>query len=259
MNLQLSADVRITSKDIRAQLDAILASEAFARAPRMQRFLAYVIDETLAGRAHQLGEYGIGVGVFDRGPDFEPALDPIVRNDARRLRGKLREYYSASRSADAEVIIELPKGGYVPLFRRALPDKPPAVPSKGGRRVVVMPFELLTPAADSELCGRALCLSLTAGLTNVDGVETVAHGYSMTETHLSHVIGGCVWKSGDRRRIIVNLIELPQGAQIWAREYDFGAADVLARWPEISADVIREVKARLGVETVGPVALPRAA
>lgn len=103
-------------QQIRAQLEAILESDGFARSRRMQRFLRFVVEETLAGSADQLGEYSVGLAVFDRGVDFEPALDPIVRNEARRLRVKLLEYYSRAAGAGT-VLIEMPKGGYVPTFR----------------------------------------------------------------------------------------------------------------------------------------------
>src|SRR5689334_20705414 len=83
----------IGQEAVEAQVAHILASEGFSRCRRMQRFLQFVVEETLAGRGSTLGEYSIGVSVFDRGEDFEPALDPIVRNDARRLRSKLAEYY----------------------------------------------------------------------------------------------------------------------------------------------------------------------
>src|SRR5689334_12854480 len=111
--------VSIAPHAVREQLAAILASETFVRCRRMQRFLEFIVEETLAGRADQLGEYCIGVSVFDRGEDFEPALDPIVRNDARRLRLKLFEYYRQPGAA-GWILIEVPKGGYVPVF---LPTK----------------------------------------------------------------------------------------------------------------------------------------
>ena len=97
MNKHKEMDIRITPHAVRAQLGSILGSEAFVRSRRMQRFLEFIVEETLAGRADNWGEYGIGAAVFDRGPDFVPALDPIVRNDARRLRLKLLEYYQARR------------------------------------------------------------------------------------------------------------------------------------------------------------------
>ena len=102
---------------IRTQLSKILKSEGFAHAARMRRFLEFVVDETLAGRASQLCEYSIGISVFNRDESFEPGLDPIVRNDARRLRHKLLEYYQGSRGRKGDgVIIDIPKGKYVPVF-----------------------------------------------------------------------------------------------------------------------------------------------
>jgi hypothetical protein len=102
---------------VRAQLSKILQSEGFIRARRMQRFLEFVVTETLAGNAGRLCEYTIATSVFERDESFEPGLDPIVRNDARRLRQKLLEYYErSSHVEDNRVIIEMPKGSYVPVF-----------------------------------------------------------------------------------------------------------------------------------------------
>ncbi len=112
--------IRIHSMDdaIRMQLSKILSSAGFVRAERMKRFLEFVVDETLGGRADDLCEYSIGLSVFQRGESFEPAIDPIVRNDARRLRHKLLEYYQSSPCvASEQIVIEIPKGGYAPAFR----------------------------------------------------------------------------------------------------------------------------------------------
>jgi hypothetical protein len=102
------------------QLSKILQSDGFIRAERMRQFLEFVVEETLAGRASQLCEYSIGLSVFEREESFEPGLDPIVRNDARRLRQKLLEYYQRSRNNG--VVIDVPKGGYVPVFRSISPQ-----------------------------------------------------------------------------------------------------------------------------------------
>jgi hypothetical protein len=109
----------VSPEAVRSQLSRILQSPGFARARRMRQFLEFIVGETLAGRAAQLCEYAIGVAVFERDESFAPALNPIVRNDARRLRHKLLEYYQRSRyehNSDG-VIIEVPTGGYVPVFR----------------------------------------------------------------------------------------------------------------------------------------------
>ncbi len=106
-----------SSDAVRMQLSKILQSDGFVNAERMRRFLKFVVEETLAGRGSQLCEYTIGVSAFERDESFEPGLDPIVRNDARRLRQKLLEYYQRSRdNGDEQVGIDIPKGGYVPVF-----------------------------------------------------------------------------------------------------------------------------------------------
>lgn len=112
---------------VRTQLAVILASDGFVRARRMQRFLEFIVEEALAGRAAQLGEYAIGLSVFDRNSDFDPALDPIVRNDARRLRAKLLEYFRQE-ARPSDIVIEVPKGGYVPLFHTVRPVAPSLEP-----------------------------------------------------------------------------------------------------------------------------------
>lgn len=100
-------------KAVREQLDRILHSGPFAQSRRRQRFLEYVVNETLAGRAERLKGYNVGIEVFDRPETFDPAIDPIVRIEAARVREKLREYYDTEGLTDA-VRIDLPKGAYTP-------------------------------------------------------------------------------------------------------------------------------------------------
>jgi TolB-like protein/Flp pilus assembly protein TadD len=100
-------------KAVREQLHRILHSGPFAHSRRRQRFLEYVVNETLAGRAERLKGYNVGIEVFDRPETFDPAVDPIVRIEAARVREKLREYYDTEGLTDA-VRIDLPKGAYTP-------------------------------------------------------------------------------------------------------------------------------------------------
>ena len=114
-----------SAEEIRKQLSKILNSTGFVHAGRMRRFLEFVVEETLAGRASQLSEYGVGLSVFERDASFEPGLDPIVRNDARRLRQKLLEYYQERRNGHRDpIVIDVPKGGYVPVFSSIPVQKP---------------------------------------------------------------------------------------------------------------------------------------
>ena len=97
------------------QLEKILSSTALASSPSLSRFLRYIVEETLAGRHAAIREYTLGVHVFDRGADFNPRLDPIVRVQARNLRARMAKYYEGPGAEDT-VRIELPKGTYVPVF-----------------------------------------------------------------------------------------------------------------------------------------------
>ncbi|MDQ8700752.1 hypothetical protein [Hyphomicrobium sp. LHD-15] len=110
---------------VRAQLDRILNSGPFHTSKRRQRFLEYLVNETLAGRGEKLKAYTIALEVFERPASFDPLVDPIVRIEAGRLRDKLREYYEVEGQDDA-VRVELPKGSYAPKieFRQAASSAP---------------------------------------------------------------------------------------------------------------------------------------
>ena len=104
-------------EEIQSQLQRILSSRVFAASARMNRFLRFAVEETIAGRGEDLKEITIGFAVFDRAPDYDPRIDPIVRVEARRLREKLAQYYDADGKQDS-IIIELPRGGYAPVFHQ---------------------------------------------------------------------------------------------------------------------------------------------
>src|ERR1700676_2308550 len=101
----------------RQLLIRVLASSGFARNERMAQFLRFVVERHLAGKDSELKESVIAMEVFGRRPDHDLTRDSIVRTEAGRLRSRLSEYYT-SEGKDDPMIIELPKGGYVPVFRR---------------------------------------------------------------------------------------------------------------------------------------------
>jgi tetratricopeptide (TPR) repeat protein len=105
----------IAPEAVREQLHRILASRAFARSPRISRFLGFVVEQTLAGQDDKLKEYLLGVEVFNRMESFDPRIDSIVRVEARRLRYKLEKYYEMEGQRD-EVFIRFRKGCYIPAF-----------------------------------------------------------------------------------------------------------------------------------------------
>jgi predicted ATPase len=116
--------VTVDADRARTHARRVLESDVFAKAHSLRRLLAYVVEETLAGRADALKEYAIGVEVFGRGQDFDPRADTIVRVQARRLRAKLQQYYAVDGYPDG-VAIDVPTGSYLPRFRDASVTAPP--------------------------------------------------------------------------------------------------------------------------------------
>jgi hypothetical protein len=110
-------------KAIREQLVRILTSGPFHQSPRRQRFLEYIVNETLAGRGERLKGYNVALEVFDRPNTFDSNVDPIVRMEAARLRDRLREYYEADGKGDP-IRIDLPKGSYTPQIEFRHEDAP---------------------------------------------------------------------------------------------------------------------------------------
>ena len=109
--------------EIRRQLVRIVGSAPLIGSLRLTRFLTFVVKATLAGEGARIKAYTIAVEALGRGSDFDPQADPIVRVEAGRLRTALARYY-ADAGRDDPVTIELPRGSYVPTFRRPEPNKP---------------------------------------------------------------------------------------------------------------------------------------
>jgi len=106
----------------------VAAGPHFVRSPLLSRFLLYVVGETIDGRQASLTEHRIGVSVFGRPSSYRTDLDNIVRNYARQLRRRLHDHF-ANEGSGSRMRIEIPVGGYVPLF-------PEIAEGSGGERGV---------------------------------------------------------------------------------------------------------------------------
>lgn len=142
--------------EILEELERISASADFDGSPRSRDFLRFIVEETLAGRQRGLTQDAIASRVFHRREDFDPTLDPIVRIQAGRLRRSLERYYLLAGARDA-VRIDLPRGSYVPVLRRATPPREPTSAKDAGRTlapvddwptVVASVFDRVTPDPD---------------------------------------------------------------------------------------------------------------
>lgn len=125
-----AGDGQPSPEEVRAQLARIVASPGFDVPERSRGFLRFVVEETLAGRGERIKGYTIAVEVFGRDASFDANVDPVVRIEAGRLRRALERYYLMAGHTDP-VLIDIPKGGYVPVFARrstAVPIPAPTTP-----------------------------------------------------------------------------------------------------------------------------------
>ena len=102
--------------DIQEQLERILAYTPFQNSRRYPKFLRYIVEKSLSGTPEEIKERVIGVEVFDRPLNYEPASDPVVRLVAGEIRKRLAQYY-IQEAHEHELRLEVPPGSYVPVFR----------------------------------------------------------------------------------------------------------------------------------------------
>lgn len=108
-------DALASSPQERMEVDLVLRSGIFEKAPRLEKFFLYICRLHFEGRADEIKEYSIALEALGRSEDFDPKKDSIVRVEAHRLRKRLEEYYRTAGSKDSVHII-IPNGQYRPQF-----------------------------------------------------------------------------------------------------------------------------------------------
>ena len=115
--------------DVRWQLaQRIAASEIFARSEFLPKFLLHICELSLQGKTGEIKEQQIGVRVFNRPPSYNPGDDNIVRNYAVQLRKRLSLYFEREGQHEP-FTIEIPRGGYVPVFHPRVTSVPTPLPT----------------------------------------------------------------------------------------------------------------------------------
>jgi TolB-like protein/Flp pilus assembly protein TadD len=259
-----TAVAKIPEKAIRQQLNRILASKTFSQVDRLKRFVSFIVVEGIAGRGGELKEYVIGVHVFDKEPSFDPRTDPIVRVQARRLRARLVRYYREEGQND-EVIIDLPKGGYSPTFRRregTAPVKPSLSAALVNRNTVaVLPFADYTAGATLDGFCRGLRDEIVHALTSLktlrvlsaheDAADDSDSRRSRSEAAL--IISGSVRSAGHRVRVTTQLLDGPSGYYLWSESTDAPLNDPIAAQEAIAKTVVEKIEPELSSGSGAPV------
>ena len=236
----MTSDSSSSPEKIRAQLGSILASETFKNKNRIQRFLEFVVEEYLGGRANLIKGYSLGLAVFDKDENFNPQTDAIVRVEAGRLRRLLEHYYMEEGHNDP-IRISLPKGSYAPKIDLS---GPPAVTGKDpvisaaaapptGPAIAVLPFENLSGEASQELFCDGITeeiinhLSLSPSLYVISRRTTDQYkGKAVDIRRLSaeleahFILEGSIRRAGQQLRVSARLLNATNGAIIWSENYD---------------------------------------
>ena len=150
----------INRDSVLAELELMLAHPLFKRAERSSALLRFLVEQTLDGHADRLKEYTLGSEALGRGEAFDPRIDPVVRAEASRLRGRLEQYYESAGQSD-RVIISLAKGSYVPQFARPTPaETAPELP----KAPLPTPPAMTRPLRPLALAGAAIAGASLAAL-----------------------------------------------------------------------------------------------
>jgi adenylate cyclase len=256
---------RIPVDAVRQQLDLILASEEFDASERNRRFLRFVVEEALEGRAERIKAYTVATVVFGRNAGFDPQLDSIVRIEAGRLRRSLERYYLTAGASDP-IRIEIPKGTYVPKFAmqpaggRAENGKRTEAIARNVPSIIVEAFDEESDPPANPLFARGFTRDLIVGLmrfknltvfnaeampqTSRNGLSgNEAAGKALSDEHDSYRLAGSIRHGNGRLIIEALLVDSRDGRLLWADRYErqYVAGDAITTRDEIAANVVRSI------------------
>jgi hypothetical protein len=157
----------------RALIGRVAASAHFKRSARLRDFLLYVGNQSLKEGCPEIHEQEIGAKVFGRSSSYDRSQDNIVRVNATELRKRIEQYF-ATEGADETLILEIPRGGYKPIFHRRVPQLQTAPDQAAPKLPLDLPsLELVrsgqatasatrVPRSRASIVWAALCLGLLA-------------------------------------------------------------------------------------------------
>jgi hypothetical protein len=114
---------------VRRAVDEIEANALFSISPRLIALLRYLVAAELGGNKNAFDQRAIAADILQRGNDFDPAVDSVVRVEVGRLRSRLREF-NVLNNAGEGIRISLPKGRYRPLIDFGHTPGHPAKPTE---------------------------------------------------------------------------------------------------------------------------------
>lgn len=238
--------------ELREQLARIVLSKTFSASSLHRRFLSYVVDKTIDGGERELKGYTVGVDVFDRPTDFDSQVDPIVRIQAGRLRRTLERYY-ITEGKDDPIVIEVPKGGYVPCFsyREAISPNstnPSADKSTEPSSVAVRPFRYFGSRGEDQVA-EVFADEVSVNLARFRHLTVIPSAMLRSRTfEAQFIVGGSIQVLDDETYSKVWLVENETGKTIWSDEFECSptTAQPATSLRDVAATVAAEVGHPMG-------------
>lgn len=246
--------------EIRAALERVLASPQFVKSYRMSRLLRFIVENALENQNARLKEYCIGVEVFDRdGNTYNPAEDPIVRVQMRRLREKLNQYYAQEGDGGA-IQFDVPVGGYSPVFKRVearprLAGGLACAPPPGG--LYILPLLGIGQGASGSQFADGLSEELLHHLLDHLGPYVMLRRVSgMSEAAMANIaepaaygshylLEGSVRHHASRVRVSVRLLDIQDRSLKWSAQFDDEGGDSLLAQEVLALGICRGLKSYL--------------
>jgi TolB-like protein len=206
-----------------------------------------VVQSYCEGKAREISQYSIGVEAFGFNDQFDPQQSSVVRMEAGRLRRRLSLYYATEGSND-QLIIDIPKGSYVPIIsmREASPDTlgpsmdlergnslTDSKPESTNLRVAVPPFQNISGDSELDFFAAGLAEEITSVLSLYKDFTVIppiaARSLASERINLKelaeefdarYVLAATIRKTRTLVRIIVQLSDTKDYSILWTSTYD---------------------------------------
>ena len=225
-------------EEINAQLQRVLAAPVFQNSPTLTNFLSFIVTETIHDKQQHIKEYSIAINVLNRQPDFNPHDDAVVRIHAGRLRRALNEYYLTKGIHDP-IVIQIPKGGYIPQFEVGHSEKVVEVRLKvlaehrAKPVVAVFPFHIFSQRKELTEFSLILEEQFSAELSRFKEISVIGYyseemkakiGQNVLEAGKSigadYIIMGSLQYRNQFLRIMANLLITATGEVIMIKSFE---------------------------------------
>src|SRR5262249_49759220 len=85
--------------------------------PRLRELFMYLAECAIRDPQSPLTEHQVGIAVFKRPEGYDTSSDTVVRVQASELRKRLK-YYFLSEGLHEPLVMELPRGSYLPVLSK---------------------------------------------------------------------------------------------------------------------------------------------